>query len=170
MGSVGFAADVGVSLLALADTVAVETAVGGTRAAGGNQRFFEGLASAVDADGCVRNADVIARGEVGQRRFLQVHIAKDIRVIWLERRQHSGDALADDIARQIVRLYGGFKLVCPLRESAVFEAAMPVEVDDGVAQDAVEPCGARLSAAQFSLTLQGTEIGVLQDIFGNRGR
>ena len=57
--------------------------------------------------------------------------------------------------------------VYDFRERAILYGAMPVEVDDGVAQDAVEPGHAGLAAAKFALAFQGPEISVLEDVFGD---
>ncbi len=58
----------------------------------------------------------------------------------------------------------------PAFEGAIFCCAVSVVVDDGVAEDAVEPRNGRLFAAEGRCLFDGTNIGALDDVLGGDGR
>ena len=81
-------------------------------------------------------------GVGGECAFGEVNLGEGLGVACLERRKYLSDALADDVTRENVRLDGGHEFSGPGVQGAIFDRTAPVEVDDGVAQDAVEPgCG-----------------------------
>ena len=76
------------------------------------------------------------------------------------------DALADDLLGGRVELVFGGEVFGPLLEGAIFGGAMTVVVDDGVAQDAVEPGDGGLVAAEGGGLLHGADVGGLDDVLG----
>lgn len=142
----------------------------GTRAAGGDERLLQCLPSAVDSHGRVGQRDVVCGGERVQGGFVQVDLAENPGVAGIERGQHSGDAFADDVAGQVIGFNSGFEFRGPLGKGAILDAAVPIEVDDCVAQDAVEPCRSGLAVAKFAFAFERAKVGVLEDVFGDSWR
>jgi hypothetical protein len=59
--------------------------------------------------------------------------------------------------------------VGPALEGTIFGSAATVVVDDGVAQDAVEPGHSGLFAAEAGGLLNGADVGALDDVLGGIG-
>jgi hypothetical protein len=69
----------------------------------------------------------------------------------------------------VVGSTAGEEIGGPLLEGAVFDGAVAVVVDDGVAKDAIEPGGGGLAAAEIGDLLDSAEVGGLDDVFGGGG-
>ncbi len=147
-----------------ADAVAVQALVNCTGTAGFDQPLLQRLARAMDAHCSVGRRNVVAAGKVSQRSLIQIHLLQNPGVVGRERWQHLGYASADEIVGQIVRGDFGLKLLCPLAERAIFDCAVPVEIDYGVAQDAIEPRRRRFAGAQVGFVLERTNISALKNI------
>lgn len=70
----------------------------------------------------------------------------------------------------LVGLGFGDQVFGPLFDGAIFGGAMPVVVDDSVAQDAIEPGYGGLFVVQRRGLLHCADIGTLQDVFGSGWR
>jgi len=113
----------------------------------------------------------IARGNSGlgcegfETLACEIDAAENLAVGRLEGGKHLVDATADDLFG--LRIARGFscEISRPLLESAVFGGAVAVVVDDGVAQDAIEPGDGRLFTTQDGGVFDGADIGALDDVF-----
>src|ERR1700732_419861 len=121
---------------------AVDAAVFGADAADLGELLFEGLTSAMDTHGGVAGGDSDFFCECVEGGIGYVDAAEDFAVGGLHSEEDFVDALADDLVG--LRIGGGFgEVLRPAFEGTVFGGAVAVVVDDGVAEDAVEPgcCG-----------------------------
>ena len=117
-------------------------------AANQDELFAEGLAGAVDADGGVADVDVLAPGEEFERGAGEVDFFEGLAVGGAKRRDDGGDAAAGDLLGLGVRFGRMEEFAGPLVEGAIFGGLAAVEVDDGVAEDAIEPGGDGLAVAE----------------------
>lgn len=124
----------------------------------------EGLTSSMDPDSGVASSDAGGAGEGFQRIARDIHLAKDLVIGRLEFVQHGVDALADDLFGLWIGRSLCYKILCPAIERTVFSRAMSIVIDDGVAQDAVEPGDGGLSVAQAGGLFGRTSVSALQDV------
>jgi hypothetical protein len=133
-------------------------------AADQHELFFESLTRAMYADGCVASGDAGVGGEGFKAFSGEVHVAQNLVVSRFKSGEHLADALADDCLG--LRVGCGFgEVVRPALEGSVFGGAAAVVIDDGVAEDAVEPGDGGLVAAQSGGLLDGADVGTLNDVF-----
>lgn len=144
---------------------AVDAAVLGAGSAGERKLLFQGLASAMDADGSVTGSDSSGFGEGFEGIFSKIDAADDLAVLGLQGGEDADDALADDVVHGLVRLGFSDEVFGPVFESAIFCRLMAVVIDNRVAQDAVEPGCGRLFLVQCRGLFHGADVGALQDIF-----
>ena len=138
----------------------------GASAACKDELLLESLSGAVGSYGGVAGGDAGFLREGLECIFCEVDFADDLAVCRLEFVEDVVDALADDLLGGCVELVFDGEIFRPLLESTVFGGAVAVVIDDGVAQDAVEPCDGRLVAAQGRGLLHRTNVGGLDDVFG----
>lgn len=148
---------------------AVDTAMLGTGSAGERELFFQRLTRPMDADGGVAGSDAHGFGESFERVFSKIDAANNLAVLRLDGGEHVLDASADDILCTLVRRCFGDEIAGPSFESAVFGGAVTIVVDDGIAQNAVEPGDGGLVFVQRRGFFHCANVGALQDIFGSRG-
>lgn len=150
-------------------TGAVETGVLGADVTCGDELLPEGLTRSMKADGSVARGDSFCLCEGIERLFGEVDIANDLAIGGLEVFNDLADALTHDLMGCHVGLGLGQEFVRPSLESAVFGCSMAVVIDDGVAQDAIEPGYGRLVAAKFGGLFDGAHVGDLNDVIGGGG-
>ena len=113
----------------------------------------------------------VARGDSGlgcegfKTLVCKVDAAENLAVGRLKGWKYLVDATADDLFGLRIGCSIGCKVVCPLLESAVFGGTVAIVVDDGVAQDAIEPGDGRLFIAQDGGVFDGADVGALDDVF-----
>ena len=139
----------------------------GAGAADPDEFFFEGLARSMDADGGVSRADSCFRCEGFEILACEVNAAENLTVGGLEGGQYLVDATADNLLGLWVGRGAGREILRPLLESVVFGGAVAVIVDDGVAQDAIEPGDGGLFLTQGWRVFDGADVGALNDVFGD---
>jgi hypothetical protein len=113
-------------------------------AAGEGEPFLQGVAGAMDANGGVAGGDVGGLRKGLQSAAAKVDTTKDVVVLRLQSRQDLFNTATDDVVGFLVGSRLGKEIqideiLCPAVESAVFGGAVTVVVDNGIAQDAVEP-------------------------------
>lgn len=106
-----------------------------------------------------------------ERLFFQIDLAKNLRVRWLQHRQHMRNASADKRARRRVRCRNSrnIQLACRRVHHLALGGTPPIEIDHRIAQYAVKPGDSRIILAETIRPLQRTHIRNLQNIFGKRG-
>jgi hypothetical protein len=148
---------------------AVEAAMFGAGAAGADELFAQGFAGAMDADAGVGRGDAVLVGEVLEALTAEVGGAQDGGILRLELIDDAGEAGADlafDLRRWLRR---GLKLARPGLEGFASGLLAAVVVNDGVAQQAVEPGGCGFVEIGAVLMLIGAQVGGLKDVFRERG-
>jgi hypothetical protein len=142
----------------------VDATVFRTGATDERELLFQGLPGAMDADCGVCGGDVGLDGECLEAAAFEIDIADNFAVSRLHRAEHIADALADDLVGLRIGLRFGGQFLRPALEGSVFGGAMAVVIDDGVAQDAVEPRDGRLFAAQGGGLFERAGVCALQDV------
>jgi len=142
----------------------------GAGSTGQGELLFKCLASAMDADGGVAGGDSGGSGEGVQCALAKINFADDLAVLRLDGGKDLLDAAADDILCRRVGGGLGGQVASPAFERAVFGGAVAVVVDNGVAQDAIEPGYGRLGLVERRGLFHGADVGVLQDVFGGGRR
>jgi len=107
-----------------------------------------------------------------QRLLLKVHLAKDLRIRRLQRRQNMRDTSADKLPRGSIRS-SQLPIAKPqFRGPSIHRLALgrtpPIKVDHRIPQHAVEPRDGRIVRAQAPRPLQRAHIRSLQNIFRKR--
>lgn len=146
---------------------AVDATMFGAGAAGLDELFFEGLTGAVGTDGGVCGGDSRLFSEGVDGVFGKIDVANDLAVGGFERREYVVDALTDDLVSCRVRLSFGDEVFGPLLEGAVFGGAMAVMIDNGVAQDAIEPCHRGLVFVERGGFFDSADVRSLNNVFGD---
>ena len=154
---------------AIGFAVAIETAVIGAGTAGLADLFLERLAGAVDTHcGIVRGDGGLVR-EIVQGAFLDIDDTQGVAILGFESLKQGGDTLADFGAELGRGSDFVLKLLAPGFEGAGSGGAMAVVVDDGVAEDAVEP-GDDLFVGDGGRVLESAGEGSLENVFGGLAR
>jgi len=120
----------------------------------------------VSPDGGVCRGDVLGCGVSSEALFAKIQCAQKGRVRRSDGVQRSGNALTCGVFEE---RFGGrlaFKLPSPSVERRAFPGSAAVVVDDGVAQNAIEPGDRRLLIAQAAGVLEGAHVCRLQNVFG----
>jgi hypothetical protein len=149
--------------------VAFDAGEFGTDAADPNKLGFKGLAGSMETNGGVARGNSGPGREGFQALAREVDAAENLAVGGLDGGKDLVDATADDLLSLSVGCGFGCEVVCPLLESAVFGGTVAIVIDDGVAQDAIEPGDGRLFTAQDVGVFDGADIGALDDVFRDRG-
>lgn len=131
--------------------------------------LFQSPAGAVEADGGVIGGDAGLGGEFGGAAFLDVDELESMPVFGLEVIEEAGDAFAYLIAQVGRRLFG-FDLAGKGFEGAAGGSLMAVMVDDGIAQETIEPGDDAFFVAEGATALESTDEGSLEEVFGEGGR
>ena len=140
--------------------------MGGAGSAAGKDLAFEGGASAVDADGSIGGSDAGAGGVRSKRGVVHLDAFEDGGVAGVKRVEGCGDAADRLLLRAGRRGRGVLEFAGQTLESGRLAGVAAVAVDDGVAEDAVEPGHGRLVVAQGGGGIEHAEVGALQDVFG----
>ena len=143
---------------------AIDATVFGTGTADERELLFQDLAGSMDADCCVRGGDVGLGGECLEAAAFEFDVADNFTIGRLHGAEHIADALAHDLLGLRIRLCFGGQFLRPSLEGSVFGGAMAVVIDDGIAQDAVEPGDGRLFAAQARSLFERAGVGALQNV------
>ena len=119
------------------------------------------------ADGGVGGGDVVGVRVEGEGLLVEVDGAEELGVAGRDEVEDAGETGAD----LVVGLGGwrGLEFVSKGFEGLAFGGAAAVVVDDGVAQDTIEPGDDRLFQAGYGVALQGAHVGGLEDVFGEGG-
>jgi hypothetical protein len=145
--------------------VAIEAAVLGAGATGLFDLTAQRLPGAMYPDGCVFGGNAGLLRELVQVALLQIHNPQRIAIFGLERIEQAGNALADFLVQLGLGLLAGgeipFPGFCGSREGG----ALAVMIDDGVAQDAIEPSH-NLFVLNAGAVFQSAGKGRLQNVFG----
>ena len=148
---------------------AVETGVLGADTACGDELLPESLTRPMKTHSSVAGGDSLCLCKGVERLFGEVYIADDLAIGRLEVLDDLVDALADDLMGHDVGLGLDQELVRPSFQSAIFGCSMTIVVDDGVAQDAIEPGYSRLVAAKLGGLFDGAHVSDLNDVIGGGG-
>jgi hypothetical protein len=143
---------------------AVDAGVFGAEAANEGELLPERLTSAMDADCSIARGNFCLGCEGFKTELGQIDVAEDLAVGGLHGGEHLFDAFADDLLGFRVGSSLGCEVLCPALKGAIFGCAVSVVVDDGVAQDAVEPRKGGLLAAEVGRLFDGTDIRALKDV------
>lgn len=136
-------------------------------AAGFDEVFAERGAGAVGADGCVGWGDVLLGCKLLQGLLAEVDGAQKLGVIGMDGVEHAGEAGTDVALCLRWRSGLALELFAPLFEGVVFGGAAAVLVDDGVAQDPIEPADDGFAGVELAFAFESAEIGGLEDVFGD---
>ncbi len=98
----------------------------------------------------------------------EVNFAQDGGVGGVKRFERTGDALAGSFFELGTGKNLGLKLFRPAFEGRSFGGSAAIRIDDGVAQDTVEPGDGRLVVAQGITVAKSAHVGGLEDVFGER--
>ena len=144
----------------------------GAGAATADELFAQGCTGAMGAYGGVGRGDVLRDGIGIESSLLQIYFAQQLCIGRRDDVERTGDALARGLLQLRIGCRRGFQFLCPTFKGCAFGGAAPIVVDDGVAEDAIEPGNGGLAGAQASprlgdLGLKGTQVGCLQNIFGD---
>ena len=138
----------------------------GAGATGEDELFLESLACAMGPNGGIAGSDAGFLCERFECALREVDFPDDLSICRFKLVEDVVDALTDDLLSRWIKLGFDGKIVGPLLQGAIFGGAMTIVVDDGVAQDAVEPCNGGLMAAERSGLLHRTDVGGLDDVLG----
>jgi hypothetical protein len=144
---------------------AVDAGEFGTDAADTDKLGFKGLARSMEANGGVAHSDSRFGCEGFEALACEVDAAEDLAIGGLDGGKYLVNAIANDLLGLRIGCSFGCEVLRPLLESAVFGGAVAIVVDDGVAQDAIEPGDGRLFTAQDGGVFDGANIGALDDVF-----
>jgi len=148
---------------------ALDTGEFGTDAADPDKLGFKGLAGSMEANGGVARGDSGAGCEGFQAPASEVDAAENLAVGGPDGGKDLVDAITDDLFGLSVGCGFGCEVVSPLLEGAVFGGTAAIVIDDGVAQDAIEPGDGRFFTPQGGGVLDGADVGALDDVFGDSG-
>jgi len=123
---------------------AVDAAMFGAGAADEGELFFKGVAGAMNTDRGIASGDSSFLCEDVEGGVGEIDVAEYFAVGGLHGVESFNDALADDLVSLRVGCVFGRKVLRPAFEGTVFGGAVAVVIDDGVAQDAIEPGACRL--------------------------
>ena len=144
----------------------------GAGAAGSSEFAAESGTGAVGADGGVAGGEFVAVGEVGEGCVGEIDFAEDLGVGGAEGGEDDLDAAADEGASGDVGGgglgVGEVQLGDPAIHRGGLGGVMAVVIDDGVAQDCVEPGDGRFVLAESSGLFERADVGDLQDVFCKR--
>lgn len=135
-----------------------------------SELLSECLTSAVDADCSIARRNTCLGREGFKAEIGQIDITEDLAVGGLHGGQHLADAVTDDLLSFRVGSGLDCEVLCPALERTIFGCAVSVVVDDGVAQDAVEPGEGGFFAAELLRLFDGPDVGALDDVLGGGGR
>ena len=129
----------------------------------------EGCACPMETDTGVRGGDVVLLGEVLNALFPEIYRTKGLGILRFQAVEQTVQAGTDFIVKLRRWLGRGLQLACPCFKSFVLRDPSAVAVDHRIPEHAVEPCCDRFARREVALMLKGTEIGSLQDVFGECG-
>jgi len=148
--------------------LAVKAAVCGAGAATLDQLLAQRGARAMGTDCGVASGDGLRRCVSSQALFRQVDFAKERGVGGGKSVERAGDALAGGVHEKRIGRGFCFELARPTIEGRAFRGAAAMVIDEGVAQDAVEPGDGGFILAQLAGRFERTDVGRLQDVFSER--
>ncbi len=102
----------------------------------------------MDSDGGISRCDAGSIGDCFKRFAVEFDLAENLAVCGLEFVEGPKNAVTGAVFCQRVWLGFGGDILRPAIEGAVFSGAMTVVVDDGVAQNAIEPGNNGISTPQ----------------------
>jgi hypothetical protein len=149
----------------LLHTAAVGADEFGADAADPNELGFESLSRSMEANGGIAGGDSGPGCEGFKALACEVDAAENLAVGGLDGGKDLLDTTADDLLGLSVRWDFCCEVLCPLLESAVFGGTVAIVIDNGVAQDAIEPGDGRFFTAQDRGVFDGADIGGLDDVF-----
>ena len=120
------------------------------------------------ADGGVAGRDGLRRGVMRDGTLGEIDFTQERGVGSGQRIERASDALAGGVLQKGIGHGFGFELARPAIERRAFCGAAAVVIDEGVAQDAVEPGHGGLTLAQSAGGFERTDVSRLQNVFGER--
>ena len=126
-------------------------------------------AGTMGADSRVRRTDAVLAGIGCKFTLGQIDLAQQFGITRFERFESAHDTSAGGVEELWLRGTGIGQFQSPALQRRNLGSAAAVVVDDGIAQDAIEPGNDGLFFPQPMRGLECAHIGRLQDIFGNRG-
>src|SRR5580658_9954009 len=141
-------------------------------AARADQLLLQRGAGTMSAHRRIARSQVVLRGKVNERAATEIDLAQNLNIGPLQRRQQLPNAAADDALSEFVVEIGAFAILfkfgSPAFERNIFRLAAARVIDDGVAQDGVEPRDDGAAVAYGVDALQRTDVGALQNVLCER--
>lgn len=141
-------------------------------AAGADQLLFERGSSPVSAHGGIARFQFVRRGKIGQGSAVEIDLAQNFCIGRFQGGQQLLNAATHDAACELIFRTVPFRLSLqlfgPTFERSVLRVAAARVVNDGVAQDCVEPWNNRAAIEHALDTLESAEIGGLENILRER--
>jgi hypothetical protein len=145
--------------------ITIETTVGSACTAGKRNLSAQCFACAMNPDGGVVGRDARLFAQIGQTAFLQINPHQSLAILGLQSIQESGNALAYVAPKRGFRLDVPVKLADQSLRPSISGSALPIIIDDGVSQNAIEPGDGGLFVANRRAFLKTLDEGRLQNVF-----
>ena len=142
---------------------AFDAGVLGAGSAGEEELLAEGGAGAMGADGCVGGSDLLGVSVEAEGLLVEVDCSEEVGVGGGDEVEDAGEAGADFVVK--LDGGGGLEFVREGLEGFALGGAAAVVVDDGVAEDAVEPGYDGLFRG-LGAGFEGADVGGLEDVLG----
>src|SRR5215472_11264890 len=121
---------------------------------------------------CIAWRQLVLRSKVDERLAAEIHLAQNFSIGRVQRWQHGLDTPTDDAMCDLVAEISALAMLLefggPTFERAVFRAAAPRVVNDGIAENGIKPGHDCAAVAHTVAALQRTEVGALQDVLCER--
>jgi hypothetical protein len=125
------------------------------------QRF----ARTMNPDGGIVGCNSRLFAKIGQSAFFQINPCQSLAILRLQSIQQSGNALAYVALKRGLRLNVRLKLAYQSLRRSIRGSALPMVINDGVAQNAIEPGNGGLFVANRRAFLQTLDEARLQNVF-----
>jgi hypothetical protein len=146
-------------------TLAVEAAVIGASAAGLFDLAAQGFPGPMHADGGIVGRDSRLAREVADVAIVEIDDLQRLAIFGLEGCEKAGNTLADLLTEEGIGLLNPGGLAAPGLQGALGSGAAAVMVDDGIAEDPIEP-GDNLLILDAGTAFDSAHEGGLEDVFG----
>jgi len=132
-----------------------------------DELFAESGAGTVGADGGIAGTDPLGVRIRGEGSLAEIDFAEQGSVGRCDRVECAGDALAGGLVEKRIGGSLSLELLRPAFEGRAFGGAAAVVVDDGVAEDAIEPSDGGFVLTQVAARFEGAHIGGLKNVLRN---
>jgi len=135
-----------------------------TCTAGKRDLFAQRFARTMYPDGGIVGRDASLFAQISQTAFLQINPHQSLAILRLQSIQQSGNTLAYVALKRVLRLNVRLKLADQSLRRSIRDSALPIVIDDGVSQNAIEPGNGGPFVANRRASLNTLYEGRLQNV------